>query len=67
MTKVQPSIENSNIKKSVKRCGIIMYGQFTNYCAKHNIHDYVNDLLIGDESRFDWTGIDLIVPYWPYC
>ena len=33
-----------------------MYGQFTNYCAKHNIHDYVNDLLIGDESRFDWTG-----------
>lgn len=44
-----------------------MYGQFTNYCAKRNIHDYVNDLLIGDESRFDWTGIDLIVPYWPYC
>ena len=44
-----------------------MYGQFTNYCAKHIFHDYVNDLLIGDESRFDWTGIDLIVPYWPYC
>ena len=44
-----------------------MYGQFTNYCAKHNNHDCVNDLLIGDEARFDWTGIDLIVPYWHYC
>ena len=35
--------------------------------VKLDIPDYVNDLLIGDESRFDWTGIDLIVPYWPYC
>ena len=35
-----------------------MYGQFTNYCAKHNIHDYVNDLLIGggvEKLMYDLT------------
>ena len=39
-----------------------MYGQFTNYCAKHNIHDYVNDLLIetgkGELDYFVYIRLD---------